>query len=104
MEVEQATTALSVTVLGPEAQVARLTGDNVSVLVDLTNFQDQTGTVEVPATVAVTGTQADSCWVTGDYTISVTISEAATSATARVANAGARQSSKEDAVAATPQD
>ena len=89
---------------GARGQVARLTGDNVSVLVDLTNFQDQTGTVEVPATVAVTGTQADSCWVTGDYTISVTISEAATSAAARVANAGARQSSKEDAVAATPQD
>ena len=43
------TSSLPVSVVGPEAQVTRLTGSEVSVQVDLSNFQDRTGTVEVPA-------------------------------------------------------
>ncbi len=83
------------TVLGPEAQVTRVTGDSLSVQVDLSNFQDRTGTVEVPATVALTGNLADSCWVGGDYTVSVTFSQGSVSA----ASASAREG-----VAATPQE
>ena len=49
------TSSLPVSVVGPEAQVTRLTGSEVSVQVDLSNFQDRTGTVEVPATVTLTG-------------------------------------------------
>lgn len=93
--VDLTTTSLEVTVLGPEAQVTRVTGDSLSVQVDLSNFQDRTGTVEVPATVALTGNLADSCWVGGDYTVSVTFSQGSVSA----ASASAREG-----VAATPQE
>ncbi len=93
-----ATTSLAVSVVGPEAQVTRVTGDSISVQVDLSNFQNQTGTVEVPATVTLTGSLADSCWVVDEYTVSVNI-PGVQAAAARTM----RTESSEDDVAATPQ-
>ena len=89
-----ATTSLAVSVVGPEAQVTRVTGDSISVQVDLSNFQNQTGTVEVPATVSL----ADSCWVVDEYTVSVNI-PGVQAAAARTM----RTESSEDNVAAAPQ-
>lgn len=100
MQVDLATSSLPVTVVGPEAQVTKLTGDSIAVQVDLSNFQDQTGTVDVPASVSLTGSAADSCWVTGEYTVSVTISAAPVTAAARIT----QSEDTGDDVAATPQE
>ena len=102
MEAALATSSLVVTLVGPEAQVSRLTGQNVAVTVDLANFQDRTGTVEVPATVTLTGSAASSCWATGEYTVSVNISQPSAVSTARMI-ARDPESSEEEDVAATPQ-
>ena len=102
MEAALATSSLVVTLVGPEAQVSRLTGENVAVTVDLANFQDRTGTVEVPATVTLTGSAASSCWATGEYTVSVNISQPSVVSTARMI-ARDPESSEEGDVAATPQ-
>ena len=102
MEAALATSSLVVTLVGPEAQVSRLTGENVAVTVDLANFQDRTGTVEVPATVTLTGSAASSCWATGEYTVSVNISQPSAVSTARMI-ARDPESSEEGDVAATPQ-
>ena len=98
---ELATNTLDISVVGPEAQVTRITGDDVAVTVDLSNFQNQTGTVEVPATVTLSGSLADSCWVAGEYTVSVsvTITTAQSTAMARTVV----RSGREDDVAAAPQ-
>ncbi len=103
MEAALATSSLVVTLVGPEAQVSRLTGENVAVTVDLANFQDRTGTVEVPATVTLTGSAASSCWATGEYTVSVNISQPSAVSTARMI-ARDPESSEEGDVAATPQE
>ena len=105
MDVSLATSTLPVTVVGPEAQVAKLTGDSVAVQVNLSNYQNQTGTVDVPATVTLIGTAADSCWVTGEYTVSVTISSATTAVTARTAKAvESEKVDDHDTFVATPQE
>lgn len=67
---------LEVTVAGTEAQVARLTGDSVTVQVDMSNFDGRPGTVDVPATAVVSGTAGENCWVLGSYTVAVTVQEA----------------------------
>ena len=103
MNVDLATNSLSVTVVGPEAQVKKLTGDSVAVQVNLSNFQDQTGTVDVPATVSLIGSAADSCWVTGEYTVSVTISSALETTAARITRAS-NSEEEDETFAATPQD
>lgn len=102
MEAALATSSLVVTLVGPEAQVSRLTGENVAVTVDLANFQDRTGTLEVPATVTLTGSAASSCWATGEYTVSVNISQPSAVSTARMITRDP-ESSEEGDVAATPQ-
>lgn len=99
MSVDLATSTLPVTVVGPEAQVTKLTGDSVAVQVDLSNFQNQTGTVDVPATVTLTSSSSDSCWVTGEYSVSVTISTAQTAAATRTT-----ASEDRDGFVATPQE
>ena len=106
MNVALATSTLPVTVVGPEAQVAKLTGDSVAVQVNLTNYQDMTGTVDVPATVTLIGTAADSCWVTGEYTVSVTLSSSVATATARTAKAVESEKAEDDhdTFVATPQE
>ena len=70
-EVEVTTQTLEVTLIGPEAQVMNITGDMVSVQADLTNYAQSTGIVEVPVSVTVSGSGADSCWVAGSYTANV---------------------------------
>lgn len=77
--------------------MTRVTGDSISVQVDLSNFQNQTGTVEVPATVTLTGSLADSCWVVDEYTVSVNIPGC------RQLPRTMRTESSEDNVAAAPQ-
>lgn len=92
------TQSLEVTLIGSDAQVSKLTGDSLSVQIDLTNFTDRTGSVEVPATIGITGSGSDSCWALGKYTVSVLISDKTTIQ----ANADGEVSS--DAVVATPQE
>lgn len=96
------TSSLPVSVVGPEAQVTRLTGSEVSVQVDLSNFQERTGTVEVPATVTLTGAAADSCWVVGEYTVSVNFS--ASTVQAAAARTFIAEEDESDNLAATPQE
>ncbi len=96
------TSSLPVSVVGPEAQVTRLTGSEVSVQVDLSNFQERTGTVEVPATVTLTGAAADSCWVVGEYTVSVNFS--ASTVQAAAARTFTVEEDESDNLAATPQE
>lgn len=93
------TQSLQVTLIGSDAQVSKLTGDAISVQLDLTNFADRTGNVDVPATIAITGTGSDSCWVLGKYSVSVVMSSKqsrAVLATNRAADASS------EAVVATP--
>src|SRR5699024_3783940 len=59
-EVELTTQTLDVSVIGPEAQVTNITGEMLSVVADLNNFGSQTGNVEVPVTVSISGSEADS--------------------------------------------
>jgi len=73
------TTSLAVNVIGSEAQMSKLTGESIYVTVDLTNKADSTGSFEMPATVSIDG--ADSCWATGTYMVSVTITYTPTAQT-----------------------
>ena len=70
---ELTTKSLEVILIGSEAQVGKLTGDSVSCTVDMTNYAEQTGIIEVPVTVTVSG--ADSCWSVGSYSVYVTITD-----------------------------
>lgn len=91
--------SLDITVIGSEAQIAKLTGESVSCKADLTNFAENNGSITVPVTVSISGTNANSCWAVGKYTVSVTLSEQATEAAALK-----RSVSRESGVAATPQE
>lgn len=75
LDVELTNRTLDVDLAGPDAQVNKLTGDSVTVQVDMSNIGGRPGTVDVPATVTVTGTAGDACWVLGTYTVAVTMSE-----------------------------
>lgn len=77
MDVDLTTLSLEVSVMGSEAQVTKLTGDSLSIQADLTNFSDRPGSVEVPVTVTVSGSGADSCWALGKYTVSMVLRESA---------------------------
>lgn len=74
-DVEFSTQSLEVTVIGSEAQVSKLTGDSFAVQVDLANFADRTGSLEVPATVTLPASGADSCWALGKYAVFVTLTD-----------------------------
>lgn len=95
------TTSLSVYVIGSEAQMAKLTGENIYVRVDLTNMAGSTGSFEVPAIVSING--ADSCWATEagrtPYMVYVTIED--TPSAPANAGAGSKESADD---AATPND
>lgn len=69
---------LDVALAGPEAQVTKLTGDSVTVQVDMSNVDWRPGNVDVPATVAVSGTPGEDCWVLGTYTVTVSIEDVST--------------------------
>lgn len=91
-ELQFTTQQLDVTVCGSDAQTKRLTGDSLSVQMDLSNYGDQLGTVEVPATVAFAGTGSDSCWTLGSYTVTVLLAEPTPSSGDEEASAGAAAS------------
>ena len=96
-EVAVTTQTLEVSLIGPEAQVTNITGDMLSVQADLSNFGSRTGTVDVPATVAITGSGAESCWVVGTYTVTVDLEEPETAlAMARAATASRVEATPED--------
>lgn len=96
------TQSLQVTLIGSDAQVSKLTGDSISVQLDLTNFADRTGSVEVPATIAITGAGSDSCWALGKYRVTVVLASKQSRAV-MLANNKAESISSE-AVVATPQE
>ena len=72
--VELLTGALLVKVFGAEADVAALTGEDVAVTVDLTDYSAASGTYTIPA--AVTVTKGD-IGISGEYQVQVTIREGA---------------------------
>ncbi|WP_099204690.1 CdaR family protein [Scatolibacter rhodanostii] len=85
------TKALSVSIMGSEAQISKLTGDSIYCTVNLENVNTTSGSVEVPVTVQVNG--ANSCWVVGNnYVVTVDMD-------AVVANAPAQEDNDNDAVA-----
>ncbi len=92
------TQSFEVTVVGSEAQISKLTSGSVLVQADLANFSDRSGTVDVPVTVTVTGSGSDSCWVLGQYTVSVELADKVSLAADAPALGRARD------VAATPQE
>ena len=47
----------------------------MTVQVDMSNVDGRTGSVDAPATVTVTGTAGENCWVLGSYTLTVTLRE-----------------------------
>lgn len=97
------TRLLEVTVIGPEAQASKLTGDSLAVQADLTNFADRTGTVDVPVTAAISGSGSDSCWVLGKYSVSLSLTDSAAALTA-AGQADPEDSVFSEAVNATPQE
>lgn len=101
-DVTVSTQSLQVTLIGSDAQVSKLTGDSVSVQLDLTNFADRTGSVDVPATIAITVNGSDSCWALGKYSVTVVMANKQTRAV--VAANNKTESTSSEAVVATPQE
>lgn len=101
-DVTVSTQSLQVTLIGSDAQVSKLTGDSVSVQLDLTNFADRTGSVDVPATIAITVNGSDSCWALGKYSVTVVMANKQTRAVAAANNK--TESTSSEAVVATPQE
>lgn len=66
-----ATRTMDVVLAGPEAQVSKLTGESVTVQLDMSNVPDREGSVDVPATVNIAGSAGEACWVLGSYTVAV---------------------------------
>lgn len=99
-EVSFSTQSLEVTLIGSDAQISKLTGDALSVQIDLTNFADRTGSVEVPATIGITGSGSDSCWALGKYRVTLILSNS----TSVLANNNTLEDGSSDAVVATPQE
>jgi YbbR domain-containing protein len=70
---EVTTSSQSITVYGTEKQIKKLTKDNISAVVDLTNTKVSTGSKEMPLTVTLN--DINGCWVYGSYKAVVEISE-----------------------------
>lgn len=100
------TQLLDVTLVGSDAQVAKLTGDSILVQIDLANFAENVGSINAPVTVAITGTGSDSCWVLGKYTVAMTLRDAA-AVNANAANDNGQdggESEGDDDLVAAPQE
>lgn len=65
--------SLEVDIVGTTAQAINLTADSVFVTVDMANSTDKNGNIQVSATVSLSDTT--SCWVLGEYTIVVNVSD-----------------------------
>ncbi|MCI9120512.1 MAG: hypothetical protein HFG00_03135 [Oscillibacter sp.] len=70
--VESLTESLLVRIFGTQKDVAAVTGENVTVTVDLSDFSNASGTYTVPAEVAVSGGDIG---ISGEYQVQVTIRE-----------------------------
>lgn len=67
---------ITVKVMGSESQVAKLTGDSISVVVDMAGEAIESGSIIKPAEVKINDSTADTCWVTGKYEVALTFSAA----------------------------
>lgn len=65
------TSSIQVEAIGPEDQIKLMTGNNITATVDLSSKSGFTGHTEMPVNFTITG--VNSCWVYGDYMISLTI-------------------------------
>lgn len=66
---------MTVTIIGSESQINKLTGESVYCTVDMSNWNGNNGSMEVGVKVSVSG--ANSCWAYGKYNASITVSDAA---------------------------
>lgn len=96
LEAQLSSRTIEVELAGPEAQVARLTGESVTVQVDMNNVESRAGMVEVPATVSVSGSAGEACWVLGSYTVTVAIRDV------RAQSASSAMGSEAELAAAPP--
>lgn len=101
-EPQLTTRTLELTVIGPQAQVSRLTGDSISVQIDLTNLGNRSGLVEVPVTASISGTAGDSCWIAGSYMATVTLTDVTAMQAAGAAEGSPGEGGR--ALAAAPQE
>lgn len=76
-DVELTTKSIELTVVGPQAQVGRLTGDSISVQIDLANTPNRIGSAEAPVTAAISGSAGEACWIVGSYTAAITLTDTA---------------------------
>lgn len=72
-QAEILTQQMTVSIFGTSEDVAAVTGDNITVVADLSNFSEASGTYTVPATVRI-NTSGD-VGVSGTYHVQVTIRE-----------------------------
>lgn len=66
------TNNLPVTVVGPEAEISKLTSSNLSAQIDMAGKENFTGHTEMPATISISG--ASSSWVYGSYMANLNVS------------------------------
>lgn len=67
------TQSITVEIIGSEAQINKLTGEDIYCTVDMTGRGDQLGTMDLPVSVMISG--ANTCWAYGKYNISVNIAD-----------------------------
>ena len=72
LNVEVVDKSMQVTVIGERGAVNRLTADDISVTVDFTNYKDNTGTVNPPATITVSSEEG-TVYELGFYDVQVKI-------------------------------
>jgi YbbR domain-containing protein len=66
------TKSLTVTVVGPESEISKLTEGSLSAQIDMTGKENFTGNTEMPATIGISGTS--SSWVYGSYMTNISVS------------------------------
>lgn len=67
--------SITVTVIGPTAQLTNLTPSRVTAVIDTTDAQGKVGSVQMPVTFTVSGNGANACWAYGTYQANLFISE-----------------------------
>lgn len=66
------TLSLKVEILGPAAEIKKISSDDISIQVDLSSKEGFTGTTELPAKIVFSSSQS-SCWAYGSYNINAEI-------------------------------
>ena len=98
------TQQLKIIIMGSDGQSPNVTGDALSVQLDLTNFADRTGSVRVPATIVIGGSGTDTCWVLGEYFVLMQISDPVAIQERTIPANGPAESTSSDEVVAKPQE